>query len=455
MGPGAFTYAWSNGSNASQITVTQAGTYIVTVTDQNTSCTGTDVVEIDYPTNYYPLDLGSDSSICEFNSIVLMPNIGGNSYLWSTGQTGFSIVVNQAGTYSLTVTTSDGCVQTDSRIINLSQDCVFPGDADYDGVADNNDVLALGIAFANTGPNRPWASNNWYGQQAPNWSTSLPSSVNCKHTDCDGNGIVNDNDTLPIFLNYGSTHSKSTGTTGGIPISIVALSDSVEAGDLATFSVVIGDAQNLVDSVYGIAFTVNYDTAVVDTEGMFFCDYSTCWFTGGSALTFTYDLYPDPMADLAITRTNGSDTAGWGEVCRIGFVTIDNISGKRQTLGKPLHVWLSDVRLISASMTVTAAALFGDSVVVYEEGLRAPGAGRMEVVSIVPVPADNYLQVRVKDGELEHVRVMDLSGKVLRTMDGGLGSAVRVETGALPMGVYLVEIKSARRTYVKKVVVQH
>ena len=452
MGPGLFTYIWSTGATASQITAQTPGLYAITVTN-SFGCTGTDTINIsNFP--YTPLNLGNDTILCADTTVTLDAGLGGTNYTWSTGQTTQTITVTQ-GTYAVTVVGSNSCTQTDNITVTLVPDCVFPGDADYDGLADNNDVLALGISYGATGPARSNASNNWYGQAATDWGTMLPTNVDYKHSDCDGDGVVTDNDTLPIYLNYGRTHSKSSGTTGGVPLRLVALSDSVEAGNLATFSLVLGDAQNLVDSVYGIAFTVNYDTAAVDTEGLFFSDYSNCWFAGGSSLSFTYDLYPEPMADLAVVRTNGSDTTGWGEVCRIGFVTIDNISGKTHTLSKALNVWLSNVRLISASMTVTATALYGDSVVVYQEGLTAPGSGNAETVSIVPVPADNYLQVRVKDGELEHVRVMDLSGKVLRTVDGGLGSAVRVETGALPVGVYLVEIKSARRTYVKKVVVQH
>lgn len=68
------------------------------------------------------LDLGEDELLCDGDSIEIVPIISGNSanttYLWSTGETTPTIVVNTSGTYTLEIT--DGlCVVSDSITITF------------------------------------------------------------------------------------------------------------------------------------------------------------------------------------------------------------------------------------------------------------------------------------------------------------------------------------------------
>jgi hypothetical protein len=88
-------------------------------------------------------------------------------------------------------------------------DSVWPGDANADGVADNFDVLALAVNFGDTGSARPVPSNAWAAQVGRNWNDSLVNGVNSKHSDCDGSGTINADDTLAVALNYGLMHTRS------------------------------------------------------------------------------------------------------------------------------------------------------------------------------------------------------------------------------------------------------
>ncbi len=54
------------------------------------------------------------------------------TYLWSNNQTDSTIIVNQAGTYSVTVTDCSGATSTDEVVVNIT-------DADNDGVCDSED----------------------------------------------------------------------------------------------------------------------------------------------------------------------------------------------------------------------------------------------------------------------------------------------------------------------------
>jgi len=58
-------------------------------------------------------ELGNDTLICDGTAIQLHAGFYGDKFEWSTGASGFSIVVNQPGKYWVTVT-KDGCVGSDT-----------------------------------------------------------------------------------------------------------------------------------------------------------------------------------------------------------------------------------------------------------------------------------------------------------------------------------------------------
>lgn len=60
------------------------------------------------------VNLGPNLTICESDSLVLDAGNVGSTFLWNTGATSQTILVNSAGNYSVTVTNSQGCSATDS-----------------------------------------------------------------------------------------------------------------------------------------------------------------------------------------------------------------------------------------------------------------------------------------------------------------------------------------------------
>lgn len=106
-GAGFLNYNWSNGSANQTLTVSSSGNYQVTVMNVD-SCLGSDTINV--TVNITPTALISgDSTICPGGSTTLNAS-GGGTYLWNTGSTATSILVNPAqdSTYSL-VTTANGC----------------------------------------------------------------------------------------------------------------------------------------------------------------------------------------------------------------------------------------------------------------------------------------------------------------------------------------------------------
>jgi hypothetical protein len=120
--PGSTTYTWSDGALGQVRSITQTGTYIVKVTDEN-NCTGSDTVKV--VVREKPLvNLGADTSLCNQGTMVLDAGDDGIDYYWSSGQTTQTIVASHEGTYVAFVTNGDGCTATDT--FNLVYNGNFP-----------------------------------------------------------------------------------------------------------------------------------------------------------------------------------------------------------------------------------------------------------------------------------------------------------------------------------------
>lgn len=117
-GSGFSTYVWSTGATTQTISVSNSGTYSVTVSDGK-GCTGTASTTITLKAEPKPTIKGK-TSFCDGGSTLLTAGGNFSSYLWSTGSTAKAITVNSAGTYTLTVTNAGGCSGTAS--VNVTVD---------------------------------------------------------------------------------------------------------------------------------------------------------------------------------------------------------------------------------------------------------------------------------------------------------------------------------------------
>ncbi len=114
---GGTTYVWNTGSVQPTITVSQSGIYQVTVTNAQ-GCTKSESVQV--TVNPLPqIDILGNTTFCENGSTVLTAN-GASTYVWSTGETTPSIIVNAFGSYGVTGTSSQGCVNTASVVALVS-----------------------------------------------------------------------------------------------------------------------------------------------------------------------------------------------------------------------------------------------------------------------------------------------------------------------------------------------
>lgn len=109
------TYRWQDGSTQSTFTVDQAGSYSLSATVEG--CTRQDEVMVMF-TPLPQFSLGPDTSLCSGESLSFDFSNLGDSFTWQDGTTTPSYSVDQAGQYSLAIT-SNGCSATDELTVSF------------------------------------------------------------------------------------------------------------------------------------------------------------------------------------------------------------------------------------------------------------------------------------------------------------------------------------------------
>lgn len=140
-----YTFLWSNGDTSSSIDSLEAGQYCVTVTDAN-GCSDSACITISEPAALsvnLSANNASCNSFCDGDaSAAISGGITPYSTTWSNGDNSISPDSLCAGTYSITVTDSNGCTVTESititepsAIVSDSISTVSPACGDSTGTA--------------------------------------------------------------------------------------------------------------------------------------------------------------------------------------------------------------------------------------------------------------------------------------------------------------------------------
>ena len=165
-GAGFAQYLWNNGNTAQQLTVNTAGPHSVIGTTAE-GCRSFDTLTV---LNVYPLPivtLNKDSVLCTGDQNRLDAGNGFIDYSWNNGSNSQSIIVNDIGVYSVTVTDNNGCKGADTTKITV----MFPKPTGFLG-ADTAICAYWGLQLK---------ANASFDQYA--WSTgSTASSINIRQT---------------------------------------------------------------------------------------------------------------------------------------------------------------------------------------------------------------------------------------------------------------------------------
>ncbi|HMG13906.1 MAG TPA: gliding motility-associated C-terminal domain-containing protein [Saprospiraceae bacterium] len=156
-GAGSYSYSWitpSDNLTDEKIKAILLGFYSVTVTDAN-GCTGTGEIEVKNK-DHLLVSITPDSvNICNKDSVLLIAftnEPGLIDYKWSTPigiQSGDSIATKIGGSYSVTVTSNNGCIGVDSISIKEALNPIFSISSSSNEFCKSDSIL-LNVITTNT-----------------------------------------------------------------------------------------------------------------------------------------------------------------------------------------------------------------------------------------------------------------------------------------------------------------
>ncbi|MBI2967612.1 MAG: T9SS type A sorting domain-containing protein [Bacteroidetes bacterium] len=319
---------------------------------------------------------------------------------------------------------------------------VWPGDANDDGVADNYDILSIGIAFNDTGAIRQNASLNWTAQPALDWSGQFLNTANIKHADCDGNGIIGFSDTAAVSLNYGQTHAKTQFIFSALnapELYFETSNDTFSGGSKIDVDIKLGTSINPADNIYGIAFTVHYNANAVVGDSITI-DYSSSWIEQtDSLLHLEKNFSASGLLDMALARTNHLNTSGYGTIATLHILPA--------TFNGMVTLSFSDIKLIS--FDETQLPVNPDSIAIFITGVFTNTSPQLQIIQ-----RNNSIMVSAADGLIKTISLENMAGQILNYNRNIHQPVYEFDISGIPGGIYLLNIQTMSSVFTKRVIIQ-
>lgn len=341
------------------------------------------------------------------------------------------------------------CVTTEFEAPDcLGPNLVWPGDTESNNVSNHFDLLNIGLAFGSEGPERSVQGIEWTGLLAEQWDEVFPNGLNQVHADCDGNGVVDENDIAALEVNFNETHGDVIppvligGSEDDSPLYVDLLgAGALIDGQQFSASIMLGTEDFPVEEMYGLAFTLEFDPEVIDPNSIQLM-YDPSWLgvENVNLITFDQSEADEGKVHVALSRSDQNNVSGHGHIAAfIGI--IDNIAGK-----EAVQIGVTQVKAITVKQALvpltkpvqTAGIVTSTNEPVIGEFKVFPNPASTEVTLVHPLGI-----------KAENVRLKNINGVVIQIELSGNN---QLNIGDLADGIYFLEIETAEGLFLEKLV---
>lgn len=324
-------------------------------------------------------------------------------------------------------------------------DCVWPGDANADGIANQEDLLAIGLNATATGPTRN-GGLFWGPKAADDWATDL-----VKYADTDGNGAIDTADVEVTHLNYNlrrPDYVESPTYVEGPELQVTSAFPNVFIDVTEGQSIFTRISLAEVPDLKGLSFSLEFDTRYFDGVT-----------NAGTGISGTSsELY-------ARMPLNTEGLIGFAQFKMAPDALIESATSYEMLTLRARELF--DIPVPSD----TTYLRFRDIVAVRADGSLIPIGGmtvpvtfegvfvdtedvpEQEELQVFPNPTTGQLHVQFPGQQVEQLEVWNSTGQPVRRTQGPFMEQHTLDLSGLPAGLYTLRVRTERGIRVEKVVV--
>ncbi|MDG1433598.1 MAG: Ig-like domain-containing protein [Saprospiraceae bacterium] len=333
-----------------------------------------------------------------------------------------------------------GCVGT--------EDCVWAGDTNKDGIVDGKDILFLS-AIGEVGAPRISPSSDWIGQHGTNWNNTVAGILqDVKHIDANGDSLITSADANIIDINYGKRNKitpQIIPTQQNQLIFNTINNGPPEPGDTIQIEILMGTPANPAIDFSGVTFQMAYNPIIFDTA---FVAFDEGGWLGYDAPVMQFSKIPNEgNLDVAFTRSDETTKSGFGKIGTVSIV-VDDIQGIRSD--EFTTVSFTNSYSLTGNGHLTKLNDVEVQIEIDESDFN-PDL-RKNLLNVFPNPViDGIVNLQTDYyNVIQHARVINLMGQIIQTREGNNTNKLTLDVSKLETGMYIMDVMTSEGPMTKK-----
>lgn len=299
---------------------------------------------------------------------------------------------------------------------------VYPGDFNQNGLVEISDLLYWGLAFEETGAQRPGATNNWVAQDCVEWQNFV-NGVNNKHQDANGDGLVDQQDVGVFIQNYdlGAISNSNNQSNSLVKYVLEPVSSTKNAGEImVTYNLKVESLTNQAVTAHGLACKINFSNLNLNSVTVNF--ENTC--LEQTEHLSIYDVNNNEL-NIAITKKDKTIEICENIVARLTIVVMEELQS-----GEPYIIAINNGNTISNTGQLSAA-------------LNQTMYGMLSFSQSATTAFTTQVQTTNEQCNALGNAVVDAVGGIMPYTYSWSNGATTAEVNNLPAGNYTVTVSDA------------
>ncbi len=329
-------------------------------------------------------------------------------------------------------------------------DCIWPGDANNDGIVDHFDLLAIGAGFGAEGIARI-TDRTWSPQTGGNWTQSLKDGTNFKYLDTDGNGKVDEADLELVKLHFGKYREDYTIPSKTPTIDALYIKPSTDIENNVVSS--LDGAFNLfvnkypIDSLIGIAVTIDYDTEYFYQGATQQSLWSDCLYYLTGPLLFNEVI----QGNVFFAAYNTEEACPMEEVEKLFRIVALNPKQVLPSNSTTVRITRAEGVMKDGSVV----PIGGQDLELRFEGFEIGTEKKKETgINIYPNPSDGVFYIKLEGVEIGDWQITDAMGRLLDVRLDLYQRDFMLDLSEYASGIYYLKLKRQDAVEVWMLVVQ-